>query len=448
MKKTKIATDYNVYLIYPTFIICGLILSFNIIAWIKVDDLQECNVENCVSDDCYVRECIKGVCQVTYTSPLCCTSLQECLDCNPFGLDRQIEYYYETALTNVIANQNCTTSIYVQESVITPNTIIVECFSTYENSQCNSTFGIVTVNGTMVADLITSYNSSTVNINSLIIDVFNNTGYFNSTNGTVVARDITINETLFVDQIQSCVNGRIDADGASFFPNGTLAIQNVTIQNLNISSLDNLEIYADVNVQGILINNGSISGYNNNQYSNILYNNIAWNAGVGYSQVTESVQQKLSVNGTLGTKALLFYPNNCTNQDNCLLNYYYEWTGRANTTGMVNNTFLDLQVLRFGKTVFFTIGNLSDLATTPVAITASLRNSTTSSSMNVTNFLNTNRVVTNEFNVWVPSLFTVVYGMVKIDTLGILQITFDPHYSFSQTPYYWNTFTFVYTLYD
>jgi hypothetical protein len=368
------------------------------------------------------------------------------MECDPFGIDEEIETILDLAVTNVVSNTNCTDDVYVQQSIVTSNNLITKCFSTYSNSRCNSTFGVMTLNGTMFVDFIEQNNDTYINMNNFLIHG-GTYGMFNVSNGTALIESLDINGTLYIDVLDSCVNDSVIIDGLIFYENGTLIVPNVNATNVNITALDSLAIIGGIDVQGVLISRGGIQGYSGGSPSNILFNPTAYNVGFGYSSQNVALEQKVNVNGTITTDAFQFYPNNCTENENCILDYYYEWSGYINVTGLDNGTSLPIAITRIGRSVNLMFMNISDYVTgNPVIISGSFVNGTGPLPFNYTNFFSSTKTVNQNINFWVPSLNIVPWAQVSIDRYGILRIYVNPFYSFSSTPFYWNKSTIQYNI--
>jgi hypothetical protein len=446
MAKPKTDPGSWIPVVFVGIFVLSILLTLSIITYTKA--LQEgCDLDKCVSDNCTIRECIQKKCKVIYQSPFCCHTFSDCLNCTATGRDLPVRYFLNTTFTDAISNPGCTSDVFVQGSILSNANLITQCFSTYPTSRCNSSFSVITVNNTVLADFIFPNNQSYVNIGGLVIEN-NGTIFYNATNSTINVGSLSINGTLLANTLQSCINSSVTVGGVTFYPNGTVVVSNANAVSVDITGLDSIDILSSVYVQGILLKNGTVQGKLNGQNSNMLLNNVALPTFIAYGKPGPSdVVTTLNINGTLGTTNLIFSPNNCTNVTDCYLDYYYEWSGYANATGITGNTTLDLKVIRIGRNVYFRVAGLASTATGSVSITAVLTNST-SAGLKYQKWLNTSKTVTKTINIWVQSFNTIMYGIASINPFGILRIQSDPYYTFSSTSYYFNTFTMTWTLYS
>lgn len=428
--------------------VLGILLAISIVTYVKAKQ-QTCDLSTCVSDTCITRECIQSECQIVFTDPFCCYNLTQCVECDPFGQDESIKFFLNTTFTDAVTNSECTSDIYVQGNILSNANVITRCFSTYPNSRCNSTFSVLTANKTVLTDFIFSNNRSYINIDGLIIER-NGTIYYNGTNSTMNIGSLSINGTLLADTLESCINSSVTIGRVTFYPNGTVVVSNANAVSVSVIGLNYIDILSSVFVQGVLFSNGTVQGYSGGQPSNLLINNVGRPVWIANNEKPGPAVSpgNFNVNGTVGTTNLVFYPNNCTSSSDCIIDYYYEWQGYVNATGIPGNVSLDIKVVRFAKNVYFRVSGISSTATSPVTIAAVITNSTGPTAMNYTNFLSTTKKVTKIINVWVQSLNKVIYGIASIDTLGVLRIQFDPYYTLASTAYYFNTFTMQWTLYN
>jgi hypothetical protein len=434
-----------------TFIgfVCSILLALSVITNNKVNnENNNCDSGPSDSNPCAIGQCIKSKFQDTFEIPLCCSDINECLLCDPFGIYDDVTYVLDNAITNVISNTNCTNDIYVQQSIITSNNLIVECFNTFPDSMCQSSLGVMTINATMFVNYIEENNETFVNMNNFLING-GTFGYFNVSNGTALIDSLTVNGTLYIDVIDSCVNDSVIIDGLVFYDNGTLVVPNANVTQLNISIMNDLTIIGGIDVQGVLISRGTVQGYSGGQPSNILFNPTSMNVGFGYSQQDVNLEKKLNVNGTVATRDFLFYPNNCTEQADCTIDYFYEWTGYLNVSGFTNNTSpsIPIKVVRMGREVTMMLLNISGYVTgNPLVLSGSFANSSGPTAFNYTNFINPTRTVNQNINFWVPSINLAVWAQVTIDPQAVMRIYVNPYYSFSSTAFYWNRSTLKYNM--
>lgn len=433
------------------FSIGSILLSLTIISFDRSKDINQNSNENCISDNCTLREMIKGSCIDVYTVPNCCSNLTECFECQNFDVTTDPLFILEDMFVNEIDRTNCSIPIYIQDSFIENDNLIVKCFGYVNKTVCNSTFHNININDTAFFNKIEALNSTIVNLNGLLIDSSNVTT-FNATNAFAKIKDIIVNGTVFANEIQSCtLDETIIINGITFYSNGTVTSPYAIVNELNLTSMNTLNIVASVIVQGFLIQNGTIQGYLNDRYSNAIFQNQQMNVAVNVSNTTAPINSKLLVNGDLGTNSLLFINanNTCTNVTNCLLDAYYRWDGHSNVSGLANNTQVPLSIVRIGKWVRMQVYNITDYVSSPVLISMSLMNSTGPNPLNTTYFINTSRTFYWQMNFWIPSLDIIPYGIMKLDPTGVLTITMDPYYSnlMNATQVFWNTFSVEWSLF-
>lgn len=437
----------TVSLIMGFFAVClfmGIFIAFASISY-KIVRKQNTDTapSSCVSDTCFQKQWLNGECIITYVSPYCCTSLEQCLQCQPFGDD--INYYMDTIYTDLITNSNCTGNVYLQDSITVNNGLITQCFNTYPNSPCESTFGRMTINGTMFVNYIEANNQSFVNINNFLVS--NNITIFNTSSSTFNVSSIKTNNSVFVNTIRSCFGGSVDFNGMKLFTNGTLQVPKATIANINISSITELVVENSVNVQGILISGGTIQGFVGNQVSNVNLNPTSNNIGIGYTNFDIGTYGKTGINGSLQATNLVFYPNNCTDQENCQFDSLNSWSGYVNNiSGLPGYSMLNLKFQRHGYTVFMRMQNVTSTYTSPTIITANLANSTGPVPLNLTTWISPYKTVNEQVNIYFPTLNLTTYGIVTIDSQGLIKIQIDPYYTLSTTTFYWYTMTLSWML--
>jgi hypothetical protein len=438
---------------FAGFMLLGIFISLSGIAYSKVKSQDNgCDPSECVSEDGIYRQCLKDECVETLVTPNMCTSLEECFQCDPFG-NNGVGWYLDTLYTDLVSNSNCTGNVYIQDSVTNNGNLLVQCFSTFPDSPCESTFGEMTVDSTMFVNYVQTYNRSFVNLNNLL--VYSNYTQFNVTGPSSAAiANLDVDDTLFVNYINSCFNQTINFNGVLFYPNGTLRIPTATITSLDISSINELIVQNSVIVQGILISDGTVQGFNGNQPSNVIVNPVSQGVGFGFADMEYVLNSEVVVNGTLAVDSFTFWPNNCTSseQSNCLWDYFYSWTGYTNVTGLPGYTSLNIKMQRHNDMVFMRIQNVTSNYTSPQQISATLSNTTSTVTTGSTPFNSSNWIPTkkinSEINVYFPSLNTSMYGIVSLDPQGNLKIFFDPYYTLTTVQFYWNTLLVSWSMFN
>jgi hypothetical protein len=458
-----------IFMILITFGIANiLIFGMSILVYTKTDKINNCTEDNCQSSDCIIRQCINGECVVKYTIENCCTDFESCYDCTSVNeLNNNSTYFLVNKIeTNTIQKTSCELNTYFQNVFLTnQSNLVASCFLYNNDSQyddCNSTFNEITITENMYANIISFYDElqEYINLNGFLIP--QNTSLpslFNDTLASLlISNNINITEILYTNYITPCQTNDVIRllNAIIIYGNGNLSVNNMIIDKLNnLENITNINIRNDLLVNGILLQNSSIQGFTNNtetnttSYNNILFNNNGGNVGMGQLNANESLSNPLTVSGNLATEVMLFKDDNfnqnrntsncASNITNCGLDFSSYYSSELSFSGFnSSNSNISFSIYRKGRTVTMRLDGATANVSFPVVLVASFINNVTTNDFPLdVYFGNDTRTSAQSvyfpFNFILPDSQNVAYGIGIITQVYSVQLRLDGYYS-SQGP--------------